>query len=240
MSTAIVRWLLRLGRRKVRLARPGRQCLFHAPLPLACARARATAAAGEQERERSRSPHWCARSPGSGAVTTEWDVIAPKRTRGIPEWGAQPLVRPPWIKRTHRGTLPHALVSGKAVRSRGSSPKLQVFKTALLTARTGITPAGARADREFWGRLTESAVGAHLINAVASGLCEVYYWRERNREVDYVLKKGRMVVALEVKSGRAPLAHSGLAAFSEASNPNAPCSWEAMASRWKSSCRARE
>jgi len=109
--------------------------------------------------------------------------------------------------------------SGKAVRSRGSSPKLQVFNTALLTAQSGLTPAEARADHEFWGRLTESAVGAHLANAAASGQCELFYWREGNREVDFVLKKGRTVVGLEVKSGRAPHAHSGLAAFSEAFKP---------------------
>jgi len=109
--------------------------------------------------------------------------------------------------------------SGKAVRSRGSSPKLQVFNTALLTAQSGITPAEARADGEFWGRLTESAVGAHLANAAGGGLCELFYWREGNHEVDFVLRSGRVVVGLEVKSGRAPLAHSGLAAFSAAFKP---------------------
>jgi predicted AAA+ superfamily ATPase len=109
--------------------------------------------------------------------------------------------------------------SGKAARSRGSSPKLQVFNTALLTAPSGLTPAEARADHEFWGRLTESAVGAHLANAAACGLCDLLYWREGNREVDFVLRSGRVLVGLEVKSGRAPLAHSGLAAFSEAFKP---------------------
>lgn len=109
--------------------------------------------------------------------------------------------------------------AGKALRSRGSSPKLQVFNTALVTAQSGLTPAEARADHEFWGRLTESAVGAHLANAAACGLCELLYWREGNREVDFVLRSGRVVVGLEVKSGRAPLAHSGLAAFSEAFKP---------------------
>lgn len=109
--------------------------------------------------------------------------------------------------------------SGKTVRSRGSSPKLQVFNTALLTAQSGLTPNEARADSEFWGRLTESAVGAHLANAAASGQCELFYWRDGNREVDFVLRSGRVVVAIEVKSGRAPLAHSGLAAFNEAFKP---------------------
>lgn len=109
--------------------------------------------------------------------------------------------------------------AGEAVRSRGSSPKLQVFNTALMTAQSGFTPAEARADREFWGRLTESAVGAHLANAAACGLCEVLYWREGNREVDFVVRAGRMLVAIEVKSGRAPVAHSGLAVFKEAFKP---------------------
>ena len=109
--------------------------------------------------------------------------------------------------------------SGKTVRSRASSPKLQVFNTALLTAQSGLTPAEARADPEFWGRLTESAVGAHLANAAACGLCELFYWREGNREVDFVLRAGRVVVAIEVKSGRAPVALPGLAAFNAAFKP---------------------
>ena len=109
--------------------------------------------------------------------------------------------------------------SGAVVRSRGSSPKLQVLNTALLTAQSGLTPAEARADREFWGHLVESAVGAHLANAAASGACELFYWREGNREVDFVLRAGRVVVAIEVKSGRAPSALPGLAAFGEAFKP---------------------
>jgi uncharacterized protein len=106
--------------------------------------------------------------------------------------------------------------SGATVRSRGSSPKLQVFNTALLAAQSGLTPAEAAADHEFWGRLTESAVGAHLANAAARGICELFYWREGNREVDFVLRAGRVVVAIEVKSGRSPVGLPGLAAFGEA------------------------
>lgn len=109
--------------------------------------------------------------------------------------------------------------AGKAVRQRGSSPKLQVLNTALMTSLSGLTPDEARADRDFWGRLTESAVGAHLANAAARGICEVFYWRERNREVDFVVRAGRALVAIEVKSGRAPELHPGLAAFSEAFKP---------------------
>jgi predicted AAA+ superfamily ATPase len=91
--------------------------------------------------------------------------------------------------------------SGSAVRKRGSSPKLQVLNTALMSAMSGLTPADARADSTYYGRLVESAVGAHLTNAAAAGECELLYWREGNYEVDFVVRIGRKTVAIEVKSG---------------------------------------
>jgi predicted AAA+ superfamily ATPase len=109
--------------------------------------------------------------------------------------------------------------SGHAARSRGSSPKLQVLNTALLSALSGLTLKEARADHEFWGRLVESAVGAHLANAAAAGVCQVFYWRERNREVDFVVKAGRSLTAIEVKSGRAGEYLPGIAAFVESFKP---------------------
>jgi predicted AAA+ superfamily ATPase len=109
--------------------------------------------------------------------------------------------------------------AGQAARSRGSSPKLQVLNTALMTAQSGYTIDQARADREFWGRLVESAVGAHLANAAAGGVCDVFYWRDRNREVDFVVRAGSMLTAIEVKSGRAPDVQPGIAAFVEAFRP---------------------
>ena len=56
-------------------------------------------------------------------------------------------------------------------------------------------------------------MGAHLSNAAATGEVELFYWREGNQEVDFVLRSRRRVVSIEVKSGRAPLAHTGTAAF---------------------------
>jgi predicted AAA+ superfamily ATPase len=109
--------------------------------------------------------------------------------------------------------------AGDIARSRGSSPKLQVLNTALLTAPSGLSLSEARSDGEFWGRLVESAVGAHLANAATSGECQLYYWRERNQEVDFVLKAGRRLAAIEVKSSRAPKAHRGTAAFRAAFQP---------------------
>ena len=109
--------------------------------------------------------------------------------------------------------------AGDEARSRGSSPKLQVLNTALMVVAAGITLDDARKDREFWGRLVESAVGAHLANAAMRGECALHYWRERNHEVDFVARAGRRLTAIEVKSGRAPQSHPGTAAFVEAFKP---------------------
>ena len=63
--------------------------------------------------------------------------------------------------------------AGKAVRQRGSSPKLQALNTALMTAQSGLSHDEARTDREFRGRLVESAVGATspMLPQAASASC---------------------------------------------------------------------
>lgn len=106
--------------------------------------------------------------------------------------------------------------AGETVRSRASSPKLQVFNTALVGASSGLALSEAKRNGQAWGRLVESAVGAHLANAAASGAIELFYWREGNLEVDFVVRKGRRITAIEVKSGPAPEKQPGLDAFSTA------------------------
>ena len=90
--------------------------------------------------------------------------------------------------------------AGSAVRRRGSSPKLNVLNNALMTADSGYSFAEAQVDRTFWGRIVESAVGAHLVNTAAPDI-RVRYWRDGPREVDFVLQRGPKLVAIEVKSG---------------------------------------
>lgn len=109
--------------------------------------------------------------------------------------------------------------SGSHVRQRGSSPKLLALNTGLITATSGRPLAEARADRDFWGRLVESAAGAHLINSLAGTATEVFYWREGDYEVDYVLRKGRRLVAFEIASGRGKKPLAGMEAFARAHNP---------------------
>ena len=101
-------------------------------------------------------------------------------------------------------------------RQRGSSPKLQVLNTALISAHSSMTLAMARKDMTFWGRVVESAIGAHLANAVAAGSIELFYWRDRSREVDFVVRAGQTLTAIEVKSGRRREGLPGMAAFAAA------------------------
>jgi predicted AAA+ superfamily ATPase len=105
--------------------------------------------------------------------------------------------------------------SGRRARQRASSPKLQVMNTALMTAPSAISFTEARQDRGYWGRVVESAVGAHLINSTQDTNMEVFYWRERNREVDFVVHLGRTTVAIEVKSGSAKQVLPGMEALSK-------------------------
>lgn len=103
--------------------------------------------------------------------------------------------------------------TGSAVASRRSIPKLQVFNTALITAQSGGALWEDIRSGTMPGRLVESAVGAHLLNAAAGGALELFYWRENNLEVDFVVRAGKSLLAIEVKSGRPPTAFPGLDAF---------------------------
>ncbi len=105
-----------------------------------------------------------------------------------------------------------AKYAGQKHRQRASSPKLNAHNTALISALAGYSFADARNDRTYWGRLVESAVGAHLINTTSDGV-EVQYWRESPDEVDFVLSDGRKLVAIEVKSGAKFSAPKGLSVF---------------------------
>ena len=101
---------------------------------------------------------------------------------------------------------------------RGSSPKLTVLNTALMTAGSGYSFEEAQADRTFWGRVVESAVGAHLINTATSDI-RLHHWRDGPHEVDFVLQRGPRVVAIEVKSGPRRGALTGLQTFEERFRP---------------------
>jgi uncharacterized protein len=103
--------------------------------------------------------------------------------------------------------------AGDMIRQRASSPKFQVLNTALMTATSGDGPRKFLDSPDLKGRLVESAVGAHLANAAAAGRCRLFYWRERNLEVDFVVERAGEVLAIEVKSGRRRDGLPGVGAF---------------------------
>ena len=102
--------------------------------------------------------------------------------------------------------------SGSAVRRTESNPKLNVLNTGLMTALSGYYLEQALNDRTFWGRLVESAVGAHLHNTREVSM-RLSYWRDDPFEVDFVLSQGPRVLGIEVKSSQRVRSLPGMTAF---------------------------
>jgi len=103
-------------------------------------------------------------------------------------------------------------------RKYNSVPKLCVYNTSLLSALSGVTFEKVYTAPTEWGRWVESAVGAHILNQAEEQDYKVYYWRERNKEVDFVIESNRQCVAIEVKSGRRTT-NVGLPEFVERFHP---------------------
>lgn len=100
--------------------------------------------------------------------------------------------------------------SGNQIRIRKSSPRLMVYDTSLMTYADGAGRRRLLENPTDKGRLVESAVGAYLLARGQEEGFEVYWWRERNHEVDFVIKKGKHLTAIEVKSGRVKNVGGGL------------------------------
>ena len=104
--------------------------------------------------------------------------------------------------------------SAKPYRLKRSTPKLNVLNTAVMTVGYPHSYKHAQIDSAYWGRLCESALGAHLRNSIGPGeVIDLRYWRHQSSEVDFVLASGSRVLAIEVKSGRRAGKLAGLDAF---------------------------
>jgi hypothetical protein len=110
--------------------------------------------------------------------------------------------------------------ANQTVRQRGSSPKFSVFNTALISAQSKLSFQEAHSNKVYWGHLLESCIGAHILNSIRGTEIEVFYWREANQEVDFVLQKGSKLIAIEVKSGKIKESLSGLTTFHKKFNPS--------------------
>lgn len=104
-------------------------------------------------------------------------------------------------------------------RKRNSVPKHQVYNNALKNIYCEKSFTDAIQDRSLWGRLFESAIGAHIMSYAYAGDYKVYYWRTKpGTEVDYVLEKKGKVVAIEVKSN-SDAGNNGLEEFKSCYKP---------------------
>ena len=105
--------------------------------------------------------------------------------------------------------------SGDNARRYASVPKYQVYNNALMNVYATSSFEEQRLDLEKWGRLVESAIGSHLLNYADKLGYKVYYWRDKNNEVDFIIERNHKVWAIEVKSGKRSM-NKGLGLFREA------------------------
>lgn len=97
-------------------------------------------------------------------------------------------------------------------RKYNSVPKLCVYNTSLLSALSGVAFEKIYTVPAEWGRWVESAVGAHILNYAEEQDYRVYYWRDGNKEVDFVIESNGRCIAIEVKSWRRTM-NAGLPEF---------------------------
>lgn len=90
--------------------------------------------------------------------------------------------------------------SGSSLQTRSSSPKLQVCNNALVSSHQRRDFKDIRNDHAAWGRIVESAVGSYLANEAMKNTISLYYWRDRNDEVDFVIERGGKLIGVEVKT----------------------------------------
>lgn len=104
-------------------------------------------------------------------------------------------------------------------RRRSSIPKFQVYNNALKTVYSSKSFIQATSDHYYWGHIFESSIGAYIVSQAFTKRFEVYYWRERNDAVDFILRKKDCIVAIEVKSN-AESNTNGLTTFKKMFSPN--------------------
>ncbi|MBA3813004.1 MAG: ATP-binding protein [Alphaproteobacteria bacterium] len=102
--------------------------------------------------------------------------------------------------------------------SKPSSPKLQVYNTALISASNTYSLEAAQENREYWDALVQSSVGAHLLNATMGSSIKILYWKEGNNEVDFVIQQGDEILTIELESSFKKY-NTGFDAFSQEFKP---------------------
>lgn len=109
--------------------------------------------------------------------------------------------------------------SSDASRRRASIPKFQVYNNALNTAIKHLDFEGVRQKKDIWGRIAESGIGAYLVSQSFARQFDLFYWREKSWEVDFIMKYRGKLIALEVKTNDESRSR-GLEVFQEKFQPD--------------------
>jgi len=112
------------------------------------------------------------------------------------------------------GHVAPRLTNRRCATARGWSPN---------GTRPGLSRA-RRAKPALCSRWTRSKASSNprsapTRGAAAAGECTLQHWRDRNREVDFVVERGHRLIAIEIKSGRRRDTLPGLEAFAMAFKP---------------------
>lgn len=103
-------------------------------------------------------------------------------------------------------------------RTRGSIPKFQVYDNSFKDIYLPLSFEEVRFQPTIWGNVFESGIGAYIVCQAFLYRIEVFYWRDKDLEVDFVLRNKEKLIAIEVKSNS--LSHTrGLEEFSKRFKP---------------------
>ena len=119
-----------------------------------------------------------------------------------------------------------------SARKKGSSPKFQVHNPALMTSGLLTNFEESFANKKLWGRIVESAIGAHLLS-YSSNEMQLFYWNESNAEVDFIIQYKNRYIALEVKSNQDKM--TGLSDFQKKFKPHKVYQLDANGLSWQKS-----
>lgn len=110
-------------------------------------------------------------------------------------------------------------ISMDPVRQKASSPKLQVLNTALATAQGHLSFESIKRNRQHWQTLTECAIGAHLLNSSFGTKMGIYYWKDNNRSIDFIIRKDDDLIVIEINNTKKGKNNQGIELFKQKYQP---------------------
>ncbi len=103
--------------------------------------------------------------------------------------------------------------SGSKIQVRSSTPKWLVYNTSFSSVYDNQDFNSIKNHPVKWGRRVEQVIGSYLLNSSRLNNFQVYYWRDGNEEVDFIIQKSDKIIPIEVKTGKLKR-HNGLISFS--------------------------